>query len=335
MAEEVKISFILPIYNVGDYLRECFDSICTQIHGACEVIAVDDGATDGSGSVCDEYAEKYPFVRVVHKVNGGLSSARNAGMAVATGRYLAFVDADDRLAPGSVRSILEWIDGTDADICFMQAEKFYPDGHLEDMGDRIDRKHVAGLPALEALKYLASRPKFPGSACSKLYRRDFLETHDLHFPYDRRYSEDLGFARDCLLKAQKFDALHIPYYEYRKGREGSITSVRAERNFWDLSLFVQESVDLLTEDRQEKDRASGYAMSFVAYEYSVLLWYCSSFAGEAKKKAYAFLKQYRWVLRYGVTGRIKLIRVLSASIGLRCTSMVLDLYMHLRALKHR
>ena len=330
MASTVKISFILPVYNVKDYLRECLDSICLQIPENCEVIAVDDGATDGSGAICDAYAQQYAFVHVIHKENGGLSSARNAGLEAAQGQYIAFVDADDRLAGGCVENILAWTQEADADICFMQVERFYPDGSTEDLGDHIQRDQVVNRDVAQVMEYLACRPKFPGSACSKLYRRKFLQENQLCFPGDRRYSEDLGFTRDCFLKAKKFDALHFPYYEYRKGREGSITSVRAERNFWDLSLFVEESVQMLTVNRRAKDHASRCAMSFTAYEYMILLWYCSSFASDAKREAHDFLRRYRWVLTFGTTWKLRLVYVLTGLAGLKCTGYLLNCYMQLR-----
>ena len=331
MASTVKISFILPVYNVKEYLQECLDSICTQVQEKCEVITVDDGATDGSGAICDAYAQRYDFVHVIHKENGGLSSARNAGLEAARGKYIAFVDADDRVAYGCVDRMLAWAEESNADICFMQVEKFYPDGRRENLGDHIQRAQVVNRNAAEVLSHLASRPKFPGSACSKLYRRDFLKENQLHFPYDRRYSEDLGFARDCFLKANKFDVLEFPYYEYRKGREGSITSVRAERNFWDLSLFVEESEQRLTENKKAKDRASQCAMGFAAYEYMILLWYCSSFNGDARRKAHEFLRRNRWVLTFGVTWKMRLVYVLTGLVGLRGTGYLLNCYMKLRS----
>lgn len=95
MDNKYLISVIVPVYNVEKYLNRCIDSIINQQYKAAEIILVDDGSTDTSGMMCDTYAQKYPFVHVVHKKNGGLSSARNAGMRVASGNYLTFIDSDD------------------------------------------------------------------------------------------------------------------------------------------------------------------------------------------------------------------------------------------------
>ena len=89
------ISIIVPVYNVEKYLNECIDSIIAQTYSNIEIILVNDGSTDASGKICDEYAEKDGRIKVIHQVNAGLSAARNAGMAVATGEYLYFVDSDD------------------------------------------------------------------------------------------------------------------------------------------------------------------------------------------------------------------------------------------------
>ena len=93
------ISVIVPVYNVKDYLEECLDSLVNQTCKDKEIILVDDGSTDGSGRICDSYAEKYKEVRVVHKENGGVSAARNTGIEQASGDSLMFVDADDRIHP--------------------------------------------------------------------------------------------------------------------------------------------------------------------------------------------------------------------------------------------
>ena len=92
------ISVIVPVYNVKDYLDECLESIVNQLYTALEIILVDDGSTDGSAEICDNWLKRDSRVRVVHKENGGLSDARNAGMSIATGEYVGFVDGDDKIA---------------------------------------------------------------------------------------------------------------------------------------------------------------------------------------------------------------------------------------------
>ncbi len=327
----VKLSFVIPVYNVADYLEECIDSILSQLTDSCEMILVDDGSTDCSGDICDRRAALSPLIRVVHKENGGLASARNAGMEVACGEYLGFVDSDDRIAPGSVAAILNWIENGGAEMCFMQGIKFYPNGACEDLGDAIDPEALRGKTREEAFRHLASRPKYPGSSCTKIYRRSFLDRDNIWFPRDRRISEDLGFIMDCLLAAQSFDGLAVPFYEYRQNRPGSITSTISKRSISGLITFVNESVEKLTNNRTPKDEVSRLALSFVAYEYSILLWDYSRLPAADKPAVLRFLKENKWLLQYSASRKTQLIRMAVSVLGIRFTSHMLGLYMSLRS----
>ncbi len=115
-----KISVIVPVYKVEKYLARCVDSIIDQTYKNLEIILVDDGSPDGCGAMCDEYAKKDERIKVIHKENGGLSSARNAGLDIATGDYIAFVDSDDRITPDAYENLLKALDGkSDAIANFM------------------------------------------------------------------------------------------------------------------------------------------------------------------------------------------------------------------------
>ena len=149
-----KLTFILPIYKVEAYLPQCVDSILSQATQDCEIILVDDGSPDGCGAICDRYAENHDIVSVIHKPNGGLSDARNAGMEKATGRYVLFVDSDDYLEPGSVEKLLSWIGSTDADIAFLHSRKVYPDGTSEDLGENLIREMNLGKSREAVLRFL-------------------------------------------------------------------------------------------------------------------------------------------------------------------------------------
>lgn len=318
------LSFILPVYNVEAYLEECVASILPQCSDECQIVLVDDGATDSSGKMCDALAATSPLITVVHQENGGLSAARNAGLNVATGEYVAFVDSDDRIAPGSVAKILDWIREGGADYCFMEAIKFYPDGSQEPLGDGIARDGVRGKSKLDAIKYLASRPRFAGAAWSKIYRKRFLDENNLRFPNDRRISEDLGFTRDCMLRAETMDALAFPYYEYRQIRVGSITNSGGMRGFNGLSMFVEESAKLLTRNREPVDEIATAALSFAAYELAILVWSHQFLPSDDKKKARAFLREYLWVLNYSADKKAKILGRLAKIVGLGNAAFLLE-----------
>lgn len=325
-----KLTFILPIYKVEAFLSQCVDSILAQFTEACEMILVDDGSPDNCGAICDRYAEQHSGIKVIHKPNGGLSSARNAGFELASGRYVLFVDSDDYIEEGSVEKILRWIDTTEADVAFLLSRKVYPDGTSEPLGENLIREEILGKSREEVLRFLSGRPKFPASAWGKIYRRAFLQEQGLHYPHDRRLSEDLQYSLDLFLKAEKFDYLEFPYYCYRQNRAGSITNVVNGRYYFDTFLFVTESAERFAQNRKAKDEVSALALSFAAYEYAILLWQMLDLSGEDREKARKLLQEYRWVLSYGRSARTRLVRFAVGLLGLEGTAKLLDWYMRRR-----
>ena len=307
-------------------MRECVDSILVQMTDECEIILVNDGSTDSSGEICKSYEAQNSNIYVINKENGGLSSARNAGLPIAKGKYITFIDSDDKISPDSLGSIIEWIKSEDADLCFLHITKFYPNGLYEEQGENIAREELYLKDREHAIKHLTSRPKYPGSACAKLYRRDFLVEHDVHFPYDRRYSEDLGFILDCILLAKKFDSLEIPFYKYRQNREGSITNNITMKSFNGLFVFIVDS-DHKLNVRKSNNGESELLMGFVAYEYSVALWHYNYLDFEEKKEAYNLLNKYIWVMRYGQSTKSKIINVFVHVFGINISAKFLDIYM--------
>lgn len=325
-----KLTFVIPVYNVEAYLPQCLDSILSQTTQVCELVLVDDGSKDNSGSICDQYQQEYKNIKVIHKPNGGLASARNAGLAQAEGAYIAFVDSDDYIKPGTVAKLLRWIEETPADVCFLELTKVYPDGCSEPMGENLIRSEIQNKKADQVLSFLASRPKFPGSACGKLLRRSFLEAHGLCFPDDRRLSEDLIFCLNVYFAAESFDYLDFPYYCYRQARSGSITNTVTPKYYFDTSLFVTEVVQRFSENRKPVSDRAVCALSFAAYELSILLWQRVFLEQEHREQADRFLKEYRWVLQYGKSKKTQLIHAAVRVLGIRGTARLLDIYMRRR-----
>ncbi len=325
-----KLSFILPIYKVEAYLPQCVDSILSQATEECEIILVDDGSPDGCGAICDGYAEKHSIIQVIHKPNGGLADARNAGFARASGDFVVYVDSDDYLEEGSVGKLLAWAEETDCDMAFLTSRKIYPDGSWEPMGEALNRDAIFGKTREEVLRFLATRPKFPGSACTKICRRAFLVDKGLAFPDDRRLSEDLKYCMDMILAADRFDYLDFPYYCYRQSRAGSITSRVTPKYYFDTFLFVTEAADRFAVGKKAKNETAALALSFAAYEYAILVWNMVDLAGQDRQKARELLASYRWVLNYGLSGKTKLVRAAVTVLGLEGAARLLDWYMKRR-----
>ncbi len=169
------ISVIIPIYKVEAYLEECIRSVVCQTHPDLEIILVDDGSPDGCGAICDSWAARDSRIRVIHKKNGGLSDARNAGLEVCTGAYIAFVDSDDWIRPDMYEKMLAALLREGADICACSILSCYPDRQTP-WGCR---EYTVG-DSEKILSMLYSDTAFPVAAWNKLYRRSCWET--LRFP---------------------------------------------------------------------------------------------------------------------------------------------------------
>ena len=124
MDNQALISVIIPVYNVEEYLRECIDSVLNQTFSDFEVILVNDGSTDSSGEICDEYVEKDERVTVIHQKNGGLSVARNIGLSEANGKYVYFLDSDDYISENALATLLNIAENDSSDIVFFDAVSF-------------------------------------------------------------------------------------------------------------------------------------------------------------------------------------------------------------------
>jgi glycosyltransferase involved in cell wall biosynthesis len=318
------LSIVIPVYNVELYLVECIESIIRQYDSRIEIILVDDGSKDKSGEICDQYACR-EGVQVYHQKNMGLSGARNAGLSIANGKYIAFVDSDDRIAEGSLSTILSNLERKPVDMFFMKGIKFFPNGKTSTIDGEYDACRINGVDAEAVVHYIAQLSKYPGSACTKIYRKAFLDSNNINFPHDKRHSEDLGFVLDCLMSAMTFGVIQCDYYEYRQNREGSITSVYSEKSFWDLAVFVRESVDKLCYKNTPKDLKAEDTLSVVAYELSIMLLHFGSLKNE-KINGIRFFEEYKWIFSYSKNKKIKVVGRLVSVFGVRATSLLLRAY---------
>lgn len=211
-------SVILPIYNVAAYLERCILSILEQSFRDYEIILVNDGSRDASPEICEAYASRYDHIHVVHKDNGGLSSARNAGMETAAGKYIWWVDSDDFIEPGSLELLYE------------SSRKDFPDivkfnyFRIEQNRQLVESNAREGDVKTELVeKAFFSAGKYRLSACSHIYRRDFLIENRLCFASERLVgSEDYLFNLEALHAASSVCVTAAPLYNYEL-RKGSLT----------------------------------------------------------------------------------------------------------------
>lgn len=202
------ISIVIPIYNVEMYLQRCIDSIINQSNNNIEIILVDDGSTDSCSSICDEYLKKDKRIKVIHKKNGGLSDARNAGIKIATGKYITFIDGDDYIDTFFVEKLYNAAISTNSDIVCCGIKAVYEDAnrHKINLSDKF-----ISLSNIDALKDMLYQKNITNSACAKLYKIDLF--NNIKFPFGK-ICEDLATTYRLFYKASKISFTKSAYYYY-------------------------------------------------------------------------------------------------------------------------
>ncbi len=215
------LSIIVPVYNVEKYLRKCVDSLLTQDlpHEEYEIILVNDGSTDQSGTICDEYAADHPNVKAIHQQNGGLSAARNSGIAMAQGRYVQFVDSDDYLEPNVLKTLVEKMETDQLDVLRFNYRNV--NERYEVIEPNKDPKRWVNYSSevCDGLTFLNERLGPACYACQFMARRELLT--DCRFK-EGIYFEDTEWTPRMLIKAQRAASTELMVYNYLF-REGSIT----------------------------------------------------------------------------------------------------------------
>lgn len=213
-----EISVIVPVYRVEAYLGECLESIAAQTFQNFELILVDDGSDDGSGMMCDAYAQHHPNTRVLHQSNQGLSEARNQGVQIARGEYVVFIDSDDYVSPDHLQYLLELMKNCDADVAVAEVVKF-TDGKIPLPPAAVPMQQC--LTPEEALRRICYA-KMGIFACCKMYRRALVEKHP--YPQGALY-EDTATTYKLVGDARAVAYGNKPIYFWRQ-REDSITHVQ-------------------------------------------------------------------------------------------------------------
>jgi CDP-glycerol glycerophosphotransferase len=255
-----RISVIVPVYNVERYLPPCLESLAAQTFGDLDVIMVNDGSTDGSAALAEEFARRDPRFRLVHQDNGGLSKARNTGIEHATGEFIAFADSDDVLPPRAYELLIGALDETGSDFATGNVHRLTEAGTSQarflarTFAQTRYRTHVTRDRSL-----LADR-----TAWNKLFRRSFWQAHGWRFP-EGRYNEDIPVMLPAHFAARAVDVIEEPvyYYRIREGGDLSITQRHTEaRSLRDRVAAVDYVSRFLAE--------RGFAASKLRYDRTVL-----------------------------------------------------------------
>lgn len=212
------ISVIVPVYNNAPYLSQCLTSILSQTYSDLEIICVNDGSTDNSLEILHAIAQSDPRIIVLSQENAGVSAARNAGLEIAHGDYVAFVDSDDELEPDMYETLLNLATCYQVDIAHCGYKKIHLDGTEKDVQGT---GKLLVQDSQEAIECLLTGKFFVGSPCNKLYKRELFS--DIHFDTSLKINEDVLVNVQIFLKAKKLVFLDVPKYHYFE-REGSSCS---------------------------------------------------------------------------------------------------------------
>ena len=239
------ISIIVPVYNVEQYLRKCLDSIINQTYRDLEILIIDDGSTDGSGEICNEYAAFDHRLQVIHQNNKGLSEARNSGIDIATGDYILFVDGDDWIESNTVECLYQ--------ACLDHNAEVSCCGHYKEFADRTtvhslvtSKKEYEG----EEITVPAMKGSFAHYAWEKLWKRSLFE--EFRFPSGMQF-EDVATTWKLFLRCNK--VVCIPdvlfHYTYRKD---SIGNTKTMKNLADRWAAFKERYDMMSDKSDELKR---------------------------------------------------------------------------------
>ena len=224
---DMKLSIIVPIYNVEPYLEACLDSLLSQTIGEFEILLVDDGSKDRSGEIADRYAAAHPeIIRCMHIDNGGQGRARNLALPLAQGEFVGFIDSDDWIEPDMYEKLYDKAQETGADVVYCDFMEHFSDG----------REQI--LPAA----YQAHPLSAAGSSCNKIFRRTLIG--ELRFPEGLWY-EDFYFSAVMLVRAAKTAYVREPLYIYRRGQESTMHNNNAAKNLDMLRIMEMLEKELI------------------------------------------------------------------------------------------
>lgn len=309
----MRFSIILPIYNVEKYLRPCVESILSQSFSDYEIILVDDGSKDSSPQICDEYSDKYDFIKTVHKINGGQSDARNVGLKHAHGDYVFFIDSDDYLIDNNV--LLKINNALDAnqDVVAFKFIKWYEKSNTLSTCSFTYNIDYHGNSATKIYLDLIDKDAYYNSPWSKVIKRSILIDNNIEFEKGL-LGEDNDWYYKVVAHVKTLALIDEALYVYRQ-REGSTTKTYKDKNLEHLLWIIEKWTKYIENGKLTENK--------MVIRNSLAKQYCHAILGYSSlKKSEAFyekLKKYNYLLQYSNTPRVKKFRLMHKFLGLKGT----------------
>ena len=329
----MKISYILPVYKVEAYLRECINSITRQTYKDVEIILVDDGSPDGCPALCDQLATEDNRIKVLHKPNGGLSDARNAGLKIAKGDYIVFMDSDDFwLGDDSLDKLVSLIKQCPGCSFYgFNCQYYYPDSNNYTKWVQYSEEVLTPISGSSAMISLVKSGTFPMSACLKVIDRQWLIDNQITFKIGQ-IAEDIPWFINLLDKSAKCMFVNDYIYAYRQNVAGSITASGGERAFNNVLDIVNTELSLIDKRSFTAD-AIDALYSFLAYEVSILVAIVSELPKDHQSDARVEIKKLCWLLKYTQNPKVRMVSRVYNIFGYAVTERVLRLYNRYRLRK--
>lgn len=261
-----KITVIMPVYNVENYLSQAIESVIYQTYENLEIILIDDGSTDQSGNICDKYAQIDTRIEVIHQENKGLSGARNSGLEVATGEYIMFIDSDDIFPKDACEKMLRYIQEKDADYVVGNYTNMSEDGTIWDKPIFDTDKYVEFRLSIE--DYTHSFYTMNSGVWNKIFKKSFLDKINIRF-VERVPAEDAIFTTYCFMKAEKVYYTPEIVYHYRLRYSESISTNGSKKYF----LGINKAYRIIYQNFKENNHLDFYrfyyakSMNYILYKF--------------------------------------------------------------------
>lgn len=331
----IKFSFILPVYKVEAYLRECVNSIVCQTYKNFEIILVDDGSPDGCPELCNLLATEDSRIRVLHKPNGGLSDARNAGLHVAVGDYVIFVDSDDMwIGEDSLERLARIIEQyPQCQFYVFNCQYYYPNNQSCDKWVPYAQELLTPVNGSMALISLVSSGTMPMSAWLKVIDRRWLLYSKITFKIGQ-IAEDIPWFINLLDKCMSCVFVNDYIYAYRQGVAGSITASGGERSFNSVLDIIYTELELI-DKRSFTHEAKNSLRSFLAYELCLLIAATSDLPRVMRKSVRAKLKNLCWLMKYTQNPKVRMVSKVYDLLGYAMTEGILRIFLWYKSIRKR
>ena len=321
----MRFSVIIPVYKVEQYISKCVESVLSQDFEDYEIILVDDGSPDNCPIICDRYAEKYSHVRVIHKENGGLSDARNAGIKASNGEYLLFIDSDDYWDREDVLSIInnKLIETAEPDVLMFQGKKYYSKSKKTIIDTPFNVRYINGHSKDEVIKHVITTQSYSMSACSKASKRSSIVDNEVFFQKGL-IGEDLDWFLNLITSVDSIKASDLCCYVYRI-REGSISNSSGIKSL-NHQLYIINKWHKLLNSRLHNNSYKKYYLGILAYAYMVSLLHYSLLDANSKKQVYKKMKKEKPILHYAVNRKSKLAALAVDLLGIDVSASLVGYY---------